>query len=142
MPYKAVVHISHVCLDQPALLLADRLTAMAGLNVLHGVTALVLFDGQRFLHYMEGIPAAVDASCALARDNSDHSSFVILTQGRIGARRFPHWPLFYVPVEPEQVLELVRADWTGFFVRKGDSFCAPSAMDILRELLSPYLPSH
>ncbi|MBD8698189.1 BLUF domain-containing protein, partial [Stenotrophomonas sp. CFBP 13718] len=54
MPIHAVVYASHVAAELPAERLDALVQDAARFNVIAGVTGLLLFDGERFLQYLEG----------------------------------------------------------------------------------------
>jgi len=103
-----------------------------------GVTGVLLFDGERFLQYMEGPEDGLLVAYSRVLGASSHSGLVELQRGRAGQRRLPFWPMRWLPVEPDQLRTLARADWTGFKQRGEAEADNATAMDLLAALVLPY----
>jgi len=136
MPIRAVAYISEagpaVAGDPLGLRsgkLDDLVDDAARFNRNAGVTGVLLFDGARFLQYMEG-PRVLGAT--------SHTGLIELQRGRVGNRRLPFWPMRWLPTQPEQLKSLARADWSGFAQRTGDDAPTETAMDVLARLVEPY----
>ncbi|MGE8398391.1 MAG: BLUF domain-containing protein [Burkholderiales bacterium] len=103
-----------------------------------GVTGVLLFDGERFLQYMEGPPDGLDVAFSRAVGATSHSSLIEIVRGRVGQRRLPYWPMRLVPVSPNELLLLVRADWTSFAQRLDAGQPPVTAMEMLVALVQPF----
>ncbi|MEN5095282.1 BLUF domain-containing protein [Stenotrophomonas sp. TWI1409] len=103
-----------------------------------GVTGVLLFDGERFLQYLEGPEDGLSVAYSRVLGASSHNGIVELQRGRVGQRRLPFWPMRWLPVEPQELRRLAHADWTRFN-RRGDAGNVNSnAMDLLAGLVEPY----
>ena len=97
----------------------DALTdAAAAFNLSAGISGVLLFDGTRFLQYIEGPDAGLDAAYARIRGASSHHSLMELGRARIGRRHFPDWSMHLLPADPEQLRTAIRNDWSGFVNRR------------------------
>ncbi|HEL3804484.1 TPA: BLUF domain-containing protein [Stenotrophomonas maltophilia] len=103
-----------------------------------GVSGVLLFDGARFLQYLEGPDDGLDVAYSRVLSAGSHSGIVELQRGRVGQRRFPFWPMRWIPVEQGQLRRLARADWASFAQRSGGESLNPTAMDLLAALVEPY----
>lgn len=144
MPIRAVVYVS----EASEALTGDKLGLCNGkldevvddaarFNRNAGVTGVLLFDGERFMQYLEGPEDGVSVAYSRVRGASSHHGIIELQRGRVGQRRLPFWPMRWLPVESVELREMVRADWTSFSQR-GESD-SPTAMDLLVRLIEPYV---
>ncbi len=85
MPNRAVVFVSeaspHLAAEHLAAIMADA----ARFNRNAGVSGVTLYDGRRFLAYMEGPPDGLDVSFSRAAGASSHGELIELARGRGGA---------------------------------------------------------
>ena len=145
MPIRAVAYISEA---GPAVA-GDRLGLGSGkldalvddaarFNRDAGVTGVLLFDGLRFLQYMERPEDGLSVAYSRVLGASSHMGLIELQRGRVGSRRLPFWPMRWLPMQPEELQRLARADWTGFAQRSGDAKASEAAMDVLTGWVEPY----
>ncbi len=84
MPNRAVVFVSeaspHLAAEHLAAIMADA----ARFNRNAGVSGVTLYDGRRFLAYMEGPPDGLDVSFSRAAGASSHGELIELARGRGG----------------------------------------------------------
>ena len=138
MPNKAVVFVSESASD---LTQAHLLMVMADaerFNRRAGVTGVTLFDGSRFLSYMEGPQDGLDVAFSRAIGATSHSNLIEIARGRVAQRRLPYWPMRCIPLAPPELVQLVRADWTGFLQRGGEQVAPATAMELLVALVEPF----
>lgn len=145
MPIRAVVYASEA---GPAIagdklgLRGSKLDAVvddaARFNRDAGVTGVLLFDGARFLQYMEGPEDGLTIAYSRVLAASSHGGLVELQRGRVGQRQLPFWPMRWLPVEPEELRALAHADWMGFKQRGDAEAMNGTAMDRLRSLVEVY----
>ncbi|PJL58769.1 BLUF domain-containing protein [Stenotrophomonas maltophilia] len=132
MPLRAIAYVSEASRN----LTAERLQQLVAEAVLFNesvdVTGTLLFDGSRFLQYLEGPESGVNAAYARILAASSHSGMVELNRGRLGRRQFPHWRMNCVRVDELALGKIAISDWTGFV--RGASMLAPgtSALDRLQ----------
>ncbi|CAM4210592.1 F420H(2):quinone oxidoreductase [Stenotrophomonas lactitubi] len=138
MPNRAVVFVSEARADLSEAKLASIMADAARFNRDVGVSGVTLFDGSRFLAYMEGPPDALDVAFSRARGASSHSQLIEVARGRVGQRRVPYWPMRLVNVEAGTLPRMLRADWTGFVQRTDDGVVPATAMELLSALVQPH----
>lgn len=89
------------------------------------VTGVLVFDGWRFFHYVEGDQAAVAALVARLRQDPRYGEFQELLSGPFGGpRRFHHWSVAYAGAEAEDLVAQLSL------------VSGPELIDRLRELLA------
>ncbi|MEN5267945.1 BLUF domain-containing protein [Stenotrophomonas sepilia] len=145
MPTRAVVYVSgageKIAGDKLGLS-NDKLDQVvddaARFNRDAGVTGVLLFDGERFLQYLEGPEDGLSVAYSRVLGASSHNGIVELQRGRVGKRRLPFWPMKWLPVESAELRQLARADWTGFNWRGNAEVSNATAMDLLISLVEPY----
>ncbi|MEF7614615.1 BLUF domain-containing protein [Aquincola sp. MAHUQ-54] len=65
-------------------------------NAKEGITSVLVFDGARFCHYIEGPPDAVHALALRIAEDGRHTEFRRLHAAtRVGPRRLPDHPMSY-----------------------------------------------
>jgi hypothetical protein len=137
MPNRAVVFVSEARADLSEPHLAAIMADAARFNRDAGVSGVTLFDGNRFLAYMEGPPDGLDVAFSRALSASSHSHLIEVARGRVGQRRVPYWPMRLVKVEAGTLPQLLRADWTGFVQRVDDGAAPATAMELLTSMVQP-----
>lgn len=145
MPIRAVVYVSGagegIAGDKLGLSngkLDQIVDDAARFNRNAGVTGVLLFDGERFLQYMEGPEDGLAVAYSRVLGASSHNGIVELQRGRVGQRRLPFWPMKWLPVEPEELKRAAHADWTRFNQRGDAQAAYATAMDLLVALVEPY----
>jgi hypothetical protein len=103
-----------------------------------GVTGVLLFDGERFLQYLEGPEDGLSVAYSRVLGASSHNGIVELQRGRVGQRRLPFWPMRWLPVESDELGRVAHADWTRFNQRGDHQAAYATAMDLLVGLVEPY----
>ena len=74
----------------------------------HGITGILVFDGERFCQYLEGERQKVLELVAKIEADPRHHQFVVLHQATIGPRRrFGDWHMAYALDTQGAVLEAV-----------------------------------
>ncbi|AWH53516.1 F420H(2):quinone oxidoreductase [Stenotrophomonas sp. ESTM1D_MKCIP4_1] len=80
-------------------------------NRMAGVTGAMLFDGSRFLQYVEGPDDGIEGAIGRIRASKDHDRLHTMGDARIDARRFPAWDMSCL-MQPNTVLDrLFVAHW-------------------------------
>lgn len=67
-------------------------------NALDGISGLLIFDGARFLQFVEGSGEAIDSLVARLRRDGRHSAFEIRDERMVAERSFPGWSMELVRV--------------------------------------------
>lgn len=137
MPNRAVAFVSEARADLTEAHLATIMADAARFNRDVGVSGVTLFDGNRFLTYMEGPPDGLDVAFSRALGASSHVHLIEVARGRVGQRRVPYWPMRLVKVEAGALPQLLRADWTGFVQRVDQDLVPATAMELLASLVQP-----
>jgi hypothetical protein len=70
------------------------------LNVLDGISGILLFDGARFLQIVEGTEDAIDNLVERLRMDPRHSAFEVRDERHVERRSFPDWSMELVRVSP------------------------------------------
>lgn len=138
MPNRAVVFVSEACEGLGARRLSEIMGDASQFNRRAGVTGVTLFDGRRFLSYMEGPPDGLDVAFSRAAGATSHCNLIEIVRGRVGQRRLPYWPMRCIPVSPPELVQLVGADWTAFLQRGHDQVAPATAMELLVALAEPF----
>lgn len=80
-------------------------------NRMAGVTGAMLFDGARFLQYVEGPVDGIEGAIGRIRASADHDRLHVLGDAVIDTRRFPAWDMSCL-MQPNTVLDrLFVASW-------------------------------
>ncbi|MCO7498447.1 BLUF domain-containing protein [Stenotrophomonas maltophilia] len=131
MPLRAIAYVSEASNS----LTAERLQQLAMHAVLFNesadVTGTLLFDGTRFLQYIEGPEAGVNGAYKRILASTSHSGMVELNRGRVGRRQFPHWRMCCVRVDELALGKIAISDWTGFVRSASALASSSSALDRL-----------
>ena len=138
MPNRAIAYVSEAASGFSPERLKALMDDAARFNRGAGVTGVLLFDGERFLQYMEGPEDGLNVAYSRVLGATSHTGLIELQRGRVGNRRLPFWPMRWLPTQPEQLKSLARADWSGFAQRTGDDAPTETAMDVLARLVEPY----
>lgn len=115
---------SEIASDASTSCVADITRVSRRFNEAHGITGILIFDGQRFVQYMEGPQQQVIALAKkISRDNR-HTNFTVQHEARgITSRLFSGWTMAYLSVEDAEPLAQM-------WVVDGDA-----AMSCLQQLL-------
>lgn len=132
---QALVFISAAAQDLSEYALSRLVADAIRSNHATGVTGVMLFDGGRFLVYMEGPAPGLKAALARTVEATSHSEIVELAKGRVHLRRFPRWSMRCFPISPDELRMLVRADWLGFAQRFGRKRMPLMGMEHLAEIV-------
>jgi len=104
------------------------------------VTGVLLTDGNRFLQYLEGPEEGLKAIYRRIIYARDHTEMVELGRSTGGERRFPSWPLRWLPIEPEDLRIAIVSDWRGLAQREEvDVFQVRTGIERVAELVNPFL---
>ena len=139
MALQAIAYASEAVPD----LGTDGLEQMVKRSIVHnqlaGVTGLLLFDGRRFLQYIEGPDDGLAVIYARIIYSSLHTDVIELARGKVAQRRMPYWSMRWIPVEDTQLREAAFSDWTSLTRRTVDSRGSPTGVERLATLAAPYL---
>jgi len=114
MPLYAVAYGSIARPDLSTAML-DRIVADAtAFNRVAGVSGTLMFDGTRFLQYIEGPRDGIDSVFPRIANARAHSDLTILARMPLRARLFPGWSMSSQPSDPDVLDTILRARWTCF----------------------------
>lgn len=134
MPLRAIAYVSEATRNLTAERLQQLVADAMLFNESVDVTGVLLFDGTRFLQYLEGPESGVSAAYTRILAADSHNGLVELNRGRVGRRQFPHWRMHSVRVDELALGKIAISDWTGFV--RSASALAPgtSALDRLQSV--------
>ncbi|GAB3053948.1 BLUF domain-containing protein [Stenotrophomonas tumulicola] len=114
MPLRAIAYVSRARPElQPAEL--DALLADAtAFNRMAGVTGVLMFDGERFLQYLEGPADGLESVFARVLNARRHEGVQQLASGPLPARWFPRWTMANRRIEASLLSDIIDAPWQGF----------------------------
>lgn len=96
-------------------------------NALAGVTGHLIFDGTRFLQYLEGPEDGVHAAFERILISKSHLDVLQLCNGLVSGPTFAT-PMSITEIDGQAFDALLALDWNAF-VRRGDA--RPTALDLL-----------
>jgi len=139
MPLRAIAYVSQALPDLSAERLQRVVEDAARFNRMAGVTGVLLHDGRRFLQYIEGPPDGIDSVYERILQAGSHVDIIELARSRLGQRQFPYWSMRVLPVDAAMLRHLVAGDWSGFIRTVEGDPAAPTAVDMLAEVVRPAL---
>lgn len=90
--------------------LDDILATSRANNFARSVTGLLIYDGKRFLQYLEGEEADVTATYERIGSDPRHFAVVELSRGESDMRQFPDWDMAWRRVDGDAALAQSVAD--------------------------------
>jgi hypothetical protein len=138
MPVRALVYVSQKSDRLGEHDLEALVAGAATFNATADVTGILLFDGQRFLQYLEGPEAGLEAAFSRVCAAASHSEIMLLAGGIVGARFYPSWSMMLIGADRSSLGQIASGDWNGF-VRRG-GVARPTAMDNMLTLTEK--PTH
>ncbi|MBA0434260.1 BLUF domain-containing protein [Stenotrophomonas maltophilia] len=98
----------------------DRLLADAtAFNRVAGVTGVLMFDGTRFLQYLEGPEDGIDSVFQRIVNARSHGQVKMLCRAPVLQRAFPRWSMGTRRIEADLLAQIVEAAWPGFLLGSG-----------------------
>jgi len=117
----------------------DLARESAAFNMQAGVTGLLLFDGVRFLQYLEGPEDGLAVAYSRVQAANSHANIVELGRGRTSRRLFPYWTMRALPAAESEVRKVACSDWTCFVSRVGNEDDLFSGVAHLAQLAKPHV---
>ncbi len=111
MPLRAIAYLSSA---REGLIMADLdalLATATAFNRVAGVTGVLMFDGTRFLQYIEGPSDGVASVFARISNARSHTGLQVLAQGEVAIRRFPRWAMASQRIDEATAARIIQADW-------------------------------
>ena len=110
-PTHALVYTSTAHPEADNRYLDDILVDATALNEAAGVTGVLLFDGERFLQYLEGAPEDVSSAFHRVQQSKRHSGINVLMEGEVPRRYFSKWSMACRHAAPSLMQRLQRIRW-------------------------------
>lgn len=82
-----------------------------GFNAMSGVTGVLLFNGQQFFQYFEGLPEDIDAVYERIRQARSHADIRELMNAPVANRQFETWHMGFCNATATTLQELAQARW-------------------------------
>jgi hypothetical protein len=139
MTLQAIAYASEAAVDLSNVQLDRLVEKAAAHNRLAGVTGILLFDGWRFLQYIEGPDDGLSMVYSRIVNSRQHCNVVELARGRVSQRCMPYWSMRWIPVADTQFQEAAFSDWTSLRGRTGDSRPVSTGVERLAEIAAPYI---
>lgn len=138
MPIRAVAYVSEAPnIDSRKV---DQIVVdAAAFNLRAGVTGVLLFDGARFLQYIEGPEDGLAVALQRVYGSKSHENLIELNRGRVGRRQFPFWSMHCIRIDQIALGKAAISDWTGFARAGGNLGGRITAVDQLSVIVSPHL---
>lgn len=134
MALQAIAYASQAVKGLGRLSVDGLVETAAAFNKLAGVTGILLFDGWRFLQYIEGPEDGMATVYSRILNATSHSDIIELARGRVGDRRMPYWAMHWVAADKYQFNEAAFADWTSFRLHARKNPTLPTGIDRLTAL--------
>ncbi|MGH8039171.1 MAG: BLUF domain-containing protein [Stenotrophomonas sp.] len=139
MSLQAIVYASEAALDLSSEQLNELVEDAVLRNRLAGVTGVLLFDGTRFLQYIEGPDDGVSLVYSRIVNSRKHREIIELARGIVSQRRMPYWSMRWIPVADTQLKEAAFSDWTSLTRRTVIARHVPTGLDRLSKIAAPYI---
>lgn len=79
---------------------SDIISTARRFNAGHGITGLLVFDGERFCQFIEGPPTEMDALVERLKTDRRHVDFTVLISDAWAHERLhPYWSMAYAALE-------------------------------------------
>jgi len=131
MAVQAFVYVSRVAAGVESVKVDAIVADASAFNRDADLTGVLLYDGARFLQFLEGSEAALASAFERIRASSSHSDIVELGRGVLGQRLFPIWTMRWIPVEAMAFGRVVMANWQGLESAGADRESGVSALESL-----------
>jgi hypothetical protein len=113
MSLHAIAYVSQARPELASQELDALLADATAFNRMAGVTGVLMFDGERFLQYLEGPRDGLDSVYGRVLNASRHHGVRQLAAAVVGTRRFPHWTMANRRIDPLTMSHIIDAPWTG-----------------------------
>lgn len=79
---------------------SDIISTARSFNASHGITGVLIFDGDRFCQFIEGPPDDIDGLVERLRADPRHDAFTVLISDVFAHERlYPYWSMAYAALE-------------------------------------------
>lgn len=108
------------------------------LNQLAGVTGVLLYDGHRFLQYIEGPPDGIALVYSRIKMSKSHSEIIELAQSSVSGRRMPYWSMHWILTNKAQFNDTAFSDWTSLVRHPARGRAIATGVDRLADLVATH----
>lgn len=105
LPLYEFLYWSQLADSQSPTAIGQILARARPFNATHGITGLLVFDGQRFCQHLEGPAAAVEALMGRIAADERHSEVRIAYEGPLAERRYQRFDMGYAQADDPQEME-------------------------------------
>ncbi|HDS1544933.1 TPA: BLUF domain-containing protein [Stenotrophomonas maltophilia] len=113
MPLRAVAYASEATSGLSMDHVDDLARAAARFNFEAGVTGVLLYDGLRFLQYIEGPEDSINVVYSRILSARSHCELIELGRGRVSGRFLPYWSMRLLWVDDSEIRSVARSKWDG-----------------------------
>ena len=106
---KHLVYRSRLVDPRGARIVPDILRRTRARNAIHGITGVLVFDGESFCQHLEGTAAEVDRIFAKIGKDPRHDCVEILAQGPVRSRRYSVWSMAYGLASSHSLIDTLGA---------------------------------
>jgi len=110
-------------------------------NVLAGVTGVLLYDGVRFLQFIEGPEDGMHAVYGRIASSIRHTRIMELGRAEVDGRHFPYWGMRLLPAKAEQLKAAMLHDWSSFALGATTGGAEQPGLEHLRQIVAPHIVS-
>lgn len=89
-------------------------------NRMAGVTSVLMFDGVRFLQYLEGPDDGLRSAYSRVLNARSHHHLRVLAEGQVPIRQFPRWAATSASIDAEALAAIADIPWDGFIAAVPD----------------------
>lgn len=103
-PLSCFLYTSRLTPDSPLTSIAAIVKQARELNAIHGITGVLMFDGENFAQYVEGPSLAISALAVKLKSDPRHAEFLMSARlDSLGERTFRTWSMGFLEVEIQDV---------------------------------------
>lgn len=114
MTLRAIAYVSEAVEGIDGATLDRILREASSHNMMAGVTAVLVFDGTRFMQYFEGPEDGVRSVYPRILNARSHHHLRELARGEVATRHFPRWTMASARIEPAVMADIADTDWLDF----------------------------
>jgi hypothetical protein len=114
MSLRAIAYVSDAVEGLDGAGIDHILAEASSFNRVAGVTAVLMFDGHRFVQYFEGPDDGVESVYQRVLNARSHVRLRELAHGDVATRHFPRWTMASARIDAEVLNGIVDTDWRGF----------------------------
>lgn len=79
---------------------SDIIATARSFNAAHGITGILIFDGDRFCQFIEGPPTEIDGLVVRLQTDPRHVEFTVLIRDALAHERlYPYWSMAYAALQ-------------------------------------------